>query len=232
MAKVDVRCPFCQQTPSVKKHGLGSTAHQRYRCQDCRRSFQLDYEYRACQPGTKDKIIDLTMNNAGIRDTARALHISINAVVRTFKKLSPRQVTSLPLDNLHIELLCEVDEQWSFVANKKQQRWLWYAWEPRLKRIIAHTFGRRNKRTLRQLLALLSRFNVAFWCTDKFSTYEILPKQKHVASKLYTQRIERENLNLRNCLKRLNRKSLGYSKSPEMHDKIIGTFIEREHYLL
>ncbi|RMA05059.1 hypothetical protein EA147_13385, partial [Providencia stuartii] len=23
-----------------------------------------------------------------------------------------------------------------------------------------------------------------------------------------------------------------YSKSPEMHDKIIGTFIEREHYLL
>lgn len=64
------------------------------------------------------------MNNAGIRDTARALHISINAVVRTLKKLSPRQVTFLPLDNLHIELLCEVDEQWSFVANKKQQRCL------------------------------------------------------------------------------------------------------------
>ncbi|HAU6874883.1 TPA: IS1 family transposase, partial [Salmonella enterica subsp. enterica serovar Enteritidis] len=28
-----------------------------------------------------------------------------------------------------------------------------------------------------------------------------------------------------------NRKTLGYSKSAEMHDKIIGTFIEREHYL-
>ncbi|EKO8653946.1 IS1 family transposase, partial [Salmonella enterica] len=27
------------------------------------------------------------------------------------------------------------------------------------------------------------------------------------------------------------RKTLGYSKSAEMHDKIIGTFIEREHYL-
>ncbi|MGV2935802.1 IS1 family transposase, partial [Providencia sp. AGC89] len=65
-----------------------------------------------------------------------------------------------------------------------------------------------------------------------FSAYEILPKQKHVASKFYTQRIERENLNLRNRLKRLNRKTLGYSKSPEMHDKIIGTFIEREYYLL
>ncbi len=124
-----------------------------------------------------------------------------------------------------------MDEQGSFVANKKQQRWLWYAWEPRLKRIIAHTFGRRNKRTLRKLLALLSGFNVAFWCTDKFRVYEILPGEKHIASKLYTQRIERENLNLRNRLKRLNRKTLGYSKCPEMHDKIMGTFIEREHYL-
>ncbi|MGL9734756.1 MAG: IS1-like element transposase [Symbiopectobacterium sp.] len=29
--------------------------------------------------------IDLAMNNAGIRDTARELHISINAVVRILK---------------------------------------------------------------------------------------------------------------------------------------------------
>ncbi|MBJ9970233.1 IS1 family transposase [Providencia rettgeri] len=82
---LSVKCPFCQQTSLVKKHGLGNTGHQRYRSQGCSRSFQLDYEYRACQPGTKDKIIDLTMNNAGIRDTARAWHISINAVVRTLK---------------------------------------------------------------------------------------------------------------------------------------------------
>jgi len=33
----------------------------------------------------KTQIIDLAMNNAGIRDTARALNISINAVVRTLK---------------------------------------------------------------------------------------------------------------------------------------------------
>ena len=60
----------------------------------------------------------------------------------------------------------------------------------------------------------------------------MLPKEKHITGKLYTQRIERENLNLRNRLKRLNRKKLGYSKSTEMHDKVIGTFIEREYYVL
>lgn len=148
-----------------------------------------------------------------------------------FKKLAPRCITALPLDNLRIQLICEVDEMWSFIGNKKQQRWLWYAWEPRLKRIIAHVFGSRSRKTLRKLLGLLSGFSVAFWCTDNFSVYELLPGKKHITGKLYTQRIERENLNLRNRLKRLNRKTLGYSKSAEMHDKIIGTFIEREHYL-
>lgn len=179
-----------------------------------------------------DQIIGLAMNNAGIRDTARALHISINAVVRTLKKLSPRNVTTLSLDNLQVQLICEVDEMWSFVGNKKRQRWLWYASERRLKRIIAHEFGSRSKKTLRNLLKLLSGFSVAFWCTDGDRAYkDELPKAEHLVGKLYTQRIECENLMLRNRLKRLNRKTLGYSKSSEMHDRIIGTYIEREYYV-
>jgi len=108
---------------------------------------------------------------------------------------------------------------------------LWYAWEPRLKRIVAHAFGRRNKKTLCKLLGLFSDFSVAFWCTDSYSAYEMLPDKKHITGKLHTQRIERENLYLLNRLKRLNRKTLGYSKSAEIHDKIIGIFVEREHYL-
>ncbi|WP_447885630.1 IS1 family transposase, partial [Serratia fonticola] len=32
-------------------------------------------------------------------------------------------------------------------------------------------------------------------------------------------------------LKRLNRKTLGSSRSPDMHHRIIGTFIEREYYV-
>ncbi len=59
----------------------------------------------------------------------------------------------------------------------------------------------------------------------------MLPKNKHLVGESFTQRIERENLTLRNRIKRLNRKTLGYSKSPEMHDKVIGTFIEREYYI-
>ncbi|WP_187655748.1 IS1 family transposase, partial [Xenorhabdus sp. PB62.4] len=216
MAMIEVKCRFCQRTEFVKKHGKGDAGHQRYRCLSCKRTFQLEYAYRACQAGIKEQVVDLAMNNSGIRDTARALHISINAVIRGFKKLKPRCVTTLPLENVNVQLICEVDEIWSFVGNKKYQRWLWYAWEPRLKRIIAHTLGRRSKKTLKKLLKKLSRFNVAFWCTDKFKAYNMLPENTHLVGKSFTQRIERENLTLRNRIKRLNRKTLGYSKSPEM----------------
>jgi len=64
---------------------MGKAEHQRYRCQSCSRTFQLDYTYRACQPGMKEQVVTLAMNNSGIRDTARTLHISINEVMRTLK---------------------------------------------------------------------------------------------------------------------------------------------------
>ncbi|BAX55404.1 IS1 transposase [Photobacterium damselae subsp. piscicida] len=61
-----------------------------------------------------------------------------------------------------------------------------------------------------------------------YSSY--LPRENHIIGKRYTQRIERTNLTLRSRLKRLVRKTIGFSKSEEMHDKVIGTFIEREFH--
>ncbi|MBC8950689.1 insertion element IS1 protein InsB [Xenorhabdus ehlersii] len=116
------------------------------------------------------------------------------------------------------------------MRNKKNQRWLWYAWEPRLKRVVAPVFGDRSRKTLDKLLALLSPFNIRFYCTDDYVVYNNLPEEEHLTGKMFTQRIERTNLTQRTRVKRLNRKTISYSKSEEMHDKVIGTFIEREYY--
>ena len=103
-------------------------------------------------------------------------------------------------------VILQIDEQWSYVGSKKQQRWLFYAYEPRYKRIIVHVFGSRTKATLRSLLDKLSGFNVSFFCTDGWEPYrDLLPQEKHIQGKRYTQNIERENLNLRQQLKRLAR---------------------------
>ncbi|CDH07315.1 Insertion element iso-IS1n protein insB (fragment) [Xenorhabdus bovienii str. oregonense] len=86
---------------------------------------------------------------------------------------------------------------------------------------MAHVFGDRSRKTLDKLLALLSSFNIRFYCTDDDVVYDNLPEEDHLTGKTFTQRTQ---------VKRLNRKTISYSKSEEMHDKVIGTFIERGYY--
>ncbi|MBD2785323.1 hypothetical protein ID858_14985 [Xenorhabdus sp. DI] len=66
-----------------------------------------------------------------------------------------------------------------------------------MKKIVAHVFGDRGRKTLDKRLALLSIFDVRFYCTDDFSPYNRLPEEKHLVGKYYTQLIERANLTLR-----------------------------------
>ena len=127
-----------------------------------------------------------------------------------------------------VELVCELDEQWSYVGHKQQRRWLWYAWQPHLKTVLAYEFGTRADETLKPLLASLSVFKIRLYCTDDWGAYSRhLPAEKHLITKRYTQSIERQNLNFRTRIKRLARKTLCFSKSIEIHDKVIGTFINR-----
>lgn len=48
---------------------------------------QINYTYKACEPGVKNKIIDMAMNGSGTRDTARVLGISKDTVTAALKKL-------------------------------------------------------------------------------------------------------------------------------------------------
>ncbi len=113
-----------------------------------------------------------------------------------------------------------MDEQWGYVGAKSRQRWLFYAYDRLRKTVVAHVFGERTMATLGRLMSLLSPFDVVIWMTDGWPLYESRLKGKlHVISKRYTQRIERHNLNLRQHLARLGRKSLSFSKSVELHEK-------------
>ncbi|OKX60809.1 transposase [Escherichia coli] len=120
----------------------------------------------------------------------------------------------------------------------------WPLYESRLKgklHVISKRYTQRIERhnlnlrqpmaTLGRLMSLLSPFDVVIWMTDGWPLYESRLKGKlHVISKRYTQRIERHNLNLRQHLARLGRKSLSFSKSVELHDKVIGHYLNIKHY--
>ncbi|WP_265001950.1 IS1 family transposase, partial [Klebsiella variicola] len=89
-------------------------------------------------------------------------------------------------------------------------------------------FGPRTDATCRELLALLTPFNIGMLTTDEWGSYvRELPKEKHLTGKIFTQRIERNNLTLRTRLKRLARRTICFSRSVELHEKVIGAFIEK-----
>ena len=46
----------------------------------------LNYCYKAYEKGINKKVIDMSINGSGIRDTARVLNISKNTVVARLKK--------------------------------------------------------------------------------------------------------------------------------------------------
>ncbi|EFF9497449.1 IS1 family transposase [Escherichia coli] len=227
MASVTVHCPRCQSA-QVYRHGQNPKGHARFRCRDCHRVFQLTYTYEARKPRVKEQITVMAFNGAGIRDTARTLKVGVNTVIRTFKKLSPRRVTLSPVAHADVALICELDEQWSFVGSKAQQHWLWYAYNTKTGGVLAYTFGPRTDETCRELLVLLTPFNIGMLTTDEWGSYtRALPKEKHLTGKIFAQRIERNNLTLRTRIKRLARKTLCFSRSVELHEKVIGAFIEK-----
>ena len=148
----------------------------------------------------------------------------------SLKKLRPQSVTSRIQPGSDVIVCAEMDEQWGYVGAKSRQRWLFYAYDRLRKTVVAHVFGERPLATLERLLSLLSAFEVVVWMTDGWPLYESRLKGKlHVISKRYTQRIERHNLNLRQHLARLGRKSLSFSKSVELHDKVIGHYLKVDY---
>jgi len=50
------------------------------------KTFMLDYNYKACEYGMTERIVEMAINGSGIRDTARVLKINKNTVINTLKK--------------------------------------------------------------------------------------------------------------------------------------------------
>jgi insertion element IS1 protein InsB len=122
----------------------------------------------------------------------------------------------------------ELDERWSFVGSKKQPRWLWGALDHQTGRVVAYVFGRREDQVLLARKALLTPLGIRRFYTDGWGAYHRhLDPKLPVVGKRRTQQLERKHLTLRTRIKRLVRKTLCFSRSAQMHDLIIGLFINR-----
>src|SRR5262249_48797908 len=133
-----------------------------------------------------------------------------------------------PVVFIHRMKEAELDEMWSFVGRKQQPRWLWEALDHQTGRLVAYVFGRREDRAFLLLKALLAPLGIRRFYTDGWGAYQRhLDSSQHVVGKRATQQLERKHLTLRTRLKRLVRKTICFSKSTQMHEIVIGLFINR-----
>ena len=190
-------------------------------------------------PEVKHQIIDMSLNASGVRDTARVLQISTDTVLSELKKkeaalesVNTALLRTLNPDEIAVAIErtgeAEMDEMWSFVGKKGNPRWLWHAIDHHTGAVLAYVFGRRKDEVFLQLKALLEPFGLTRFYTDHWGAYtRHLDAGIHSPGKRNTQKIERTHLTLRTRIKRLVRKTICFSKTTQMHDIVIGLFVNR-----
>lgn len=122
----------------------------------------------------------------------------------------------------------ELDEMWSYVGNKANQRWLWHAIDHHTGIVLAYVLGSHQDQVFLALRSLLEPFGITRFYTDGWGAYSRhIPADQHEIGKQNTQKIERKHLTLRTRIKRLARKTICFSKLTQMHDIVIGLFVNR-----
>jgi len=239
MVPIRKRCPFCG-SEVVVKNGKEKNGKQRYLCMNSEcphTTFMDDYTYNGCDPDVKEQIIKMTVNGSGTRAIARTLGISTNTVTSDLKKkenwisqVNINYIESHRNSHIEAELIfveeVEMDEMWSFVHDKSQQYWLWWAIDHNTGEPLAYVLGTREHKVLDELLELLAPFDIDIVFSDDNYAYKSHIKDSIVITgKRNTQKIERKHLSLRTWCSRLVRKGIRFSKKHLMHRIVLGLVI-------
>jgi IS1 family transposase len=167
----------------------------------------------------------MCLNGSGIRDTARVLRVSATTVMKLIaeeaKNLSPVEFPERIAD-------VELDEMWTFVQRKNNQCWLWLAYSPKHRQMVSFSLGKRTDQSLQNLLEKLQALKITRFYSDNWESYQnLIPSYRHWIGKRGTQRIERQNLNFRTHLKRLQRRTICFSKSKQMLEAVVKLYIHQ-----
>lgn len=203
-----IKCNFCNG--KCTKNGFQSNGNQRYKCCVCQKRQQSGYGYNAYKRNLNQNIIELTKEGLGIRSTARILKISTTTLLKRIVAIAK---------NIHQPIISrgktyEVDEMCTYIKSKRNFIWLVYALEKDSKSVVSFNVGKRTNKTLNRVLDSLKLSEAKKIFTDRLKNYRYLIDEKlHSVKRFGTNHIERKNLTLRTHFKRLNRRTICFSKS-------------------
>jgi insertion element IS1 protein InsB len=192
------------------KYGKAKSENQRYICKLCYKTRVENYVYKAYNPNIDSDIIVFTKEGVGIRSIARILKISNTTLLKRIITIAKdiRQPTISKGKTYEVDKIC------TYIKHKRNCIWLVYALEKNSKNVLSFNVGKRTNKTLSHGLDTLKLSEAKKIFTDILRNYRYLIDEKlHSVKRFGTNHIERKNLTLRTHLKRLNWRTISFSKS-------------------
>ena len=205
-----LKCPFC--TRSCIRYGKTGSGKERFRCKACKQTSINNYTNKAYTV-FDISITCLLKEGCGIRSIGRLLSISVTTVLKRI--LSIAKSIEKPCMSLYKSY--EVDEMCTYYQKKSKLLWIVYALRKDTREVVDFAVGPRNKLTLQKVTDTLVMSESDRIYTDKLNLYGyIIPVNIHCTDQYSINHIERKNLSLWTHMKRLNRRTICFSKSIAM----------------
>lgn len=228
-------CPRCRLS-HIKKNGHTHYGKQNYLCLNCSRQFVTDSQ--RIDDSTRELVKRLLLERLSLRGICRVLDISLEWLLQFIAEVYDQLPDHLyakasnPFQSIQLlRLEAEADEMWSFVGKKSNKQWVWLAFDPDSRQVLAFYVGDRSRDSARQLWKRIPaeyRQRATFY-TDDWEAYKgVIPEYQHeVCDKGsgHTNAVERFNCTLRQRVSRLVRDALSFSKKLENHVGAIKYFI-------
>jgi IS1 family transposase len=219
----------------VVKNGRDYKGDQKYHCKMCRGYGTLNTQ-RGYPEAIRQQVKRALLERVSLRAIERLWGVSRPTLAVWIE----RWVAQLPsvaatLAEAQLQDVLELDELWSFVLKKANQRWVWVALCRRTRQIVAYFIG---DRTEASCLQLWRRIPLAYTRCHSFSDFwdayqRIFATDRHQSvakNSGQTAHIERWFNTLRQRLARFVRKTLSFSKSDRFHEAVFRLFVH--HYNL
>lgn len=222
--EIQVKCPHCHGS-KVVKNGTKKTGRRNFLCRTCGKQFQQEYFYQGADPLVKPQVKSSLLHGSGIRDCNKIYGVSAKCVLRLIIN-EGKKVKIQPKQKRYLRI--QIDELWSFVGKKDKKVWIFYAYAPETKEILAVTMGKRTAKQLRNLMRQIKylKIKVDYFCTDDFKGFKpVLARFNHLVGKKFTKNIEGVNTAIRSKIARLHRKSTKFSKKLKYHWYLLKIFI-------
>src|SRR5262245_56956584 len=227
-------CRSCG-SEDIIRNGHNKCGNAQYKCKACGtcRVIRPKTKYTA---EAKATILEARDERMSLRGMERVFGVWRGTVLRwlreQIKQLPKLSQTLLPSQASDV---LELDECWTFLQQRFQERWLWIALCRRTRQIVAYAIGDRSQATCHKLKDRLPHdYRDCRLVADGWEAYQLTfsadQLQGHRGVRGTTNHAERWFNTLRQRLARYTRKTLAFSKSDTYHALATHAFIV--HYNL